>query len=127
MQTILNTMKTGTAKEKLAVISDLVSILGVSLASIFGGLFAIGATSQGSNLRYSEIFFAVIASLISLAGFLLSIAFFILLLLKISKLESPSPIFKKLVIVAIWLVFISLFMIAMTYYYLMITSVVYTK
>jgi hypothetical protein len=49
MQSIQN-IKSGTGKERLAIVSDIVSVLGVSIATILGGTFVLNEKLNVENI-----------------------------------------------------------------------------
>ena len=96
MQSIFDTLKTGTAKERLAVVSDIVSILGVSLATVLGGALALNAKLDVENIAG-----VLISGLLSLAGVLVVVALFLAVSSWLSlHLPANSPI-RRLILIAL--------------------------
>ena len=62
MRSIADALKTGDTRTRLAVVADLVSILGVSLATVVGGGFALNG-----RLDVASVVGLTITSLLSLA------------------------------------------------------------
>lgn len=118
MRSIVDTLKAGSGKERLAVISDIVSILGVSLATVLGGAFALKA-----KLDVENILGVVISGLLSVAGALVVIALFLGVASRIgSRFSANSPI-RKLLICSLWLLFSGFFVYAVYFSYIVLTSI----
>jgi hypothetical protein len=116
MQTILQALRSGNAKERLAVIADLTSIVGVSVASIVGGFFALAGTTNLS----SEISQAIVFSLFCLAIAVLVLAVFLTFLTYLSGIQFKTPLVRPLLYISSWLLMIALTLIASLYYSSMI-------
>ncbi len=117
MQTIWNALKTGTAKERLAIIADLVSIAGVSIASVAGGIFAVSQAAGTSELNFNHIGVATVIGLLSLA---VAVLFLALLLVVLAWLRSWQPRVagvRTLVSIAVWLSLGALIVVASWAYY----------
>ena len=63
MQSIIDALKNGDAKARLVIVADIVSILGVSLATAVGGSFALSG-----KLDLENIVGVSASALLSLAG-----------------------------------------------------------
>ena len=66
MKSILEVFTQGNTKEKLAVIADLTTIAGISIATIIAGLLTLVAKTD--KLDVGNLFGVVIISLLGLAG-----------------------------------------------------------
>ncbi len=122
MQSIINTLKTGTGKERLAVVSDIVSIFGVSIVTILGGAFALNA-----KLGIENILGLIIAGLLSLAGSLVVIALFLGATSYLQNRLLSNPNIRKLLLGALWLLFAVLCIYAAYFSYSVITSVNFVR
>lgn len=120
MKTVFEALRTGNAKERLAVAADITSIAGVSFASIIGGLFAIGGTT--GKLYVGNLVFVVLSSLATLAVACGAIAIFIILLTKAAGPWKAPPGVQPLVITAMWLIFLCLVLSSSFVYYEFISS-----
>jgi hypothetical protein len=122
MQTIWQSLKTGTAKERLAIVADLVSIAGVSIASVAGGVFAITQAAGTDSLNLYQIGAATVIGLLSLAGGVLLLA---LLLVVFAWLRTWQPRIagvRVLVLTAVWLCLGALLVVATWAYYDLFSS-----
>lgn len=117
MQSIIQVLKNGTGRERLAIVSDIVSILGISLAAVVGG-----ALSLTTNLYVGNVIGAASISLFSLAGAALVLVGFLAvsdwLLLKYSSNKVYVFLFKF----ALWASFAALFLFAIFVWYDLISS-----
>lgn len=105
MKTIFESLMSGNAKEKLAVIADIISIAGVSLVTITGSMLTLAARTE--KLDVGNLVGVTILSLIGLALFCCYIAVFIWGLTTIfSKPWGTPPGVQFLGKCAFWLVFI---------------------
>lgn len=122
MQSIFDILKTGTGKERLAVIADIVSILGVSLATVLGGAFALNA-----NIDVENLMGVLIGGLLSLAGASAVVALFLATSSWLGlHLSANSPI-RRLMLIALWLVFGALFLYAAYFAYAVLSSIRFVK
>ncbi|MFJ1216957.1 hypothetical protein ACVSUH_14010 [Yersinia enterocolitica] len=120
MKTILEAWTKGNAKEKLAVIADLATIMGLSIASITAGLFTLVARTD--KLDVGNLFGVVISSLLGLAVVCCFVAGFIWVVAQISKPWGAPRGVQSLVKCAIWLSAICMFLIAIFTFYEIISS-----
>ena len=122
MRSIIDTLKNGTGKERLSVVSDIVTILGVSMATILGGAFALN-----EKIDVENVLGFVILGLLSLAGALVVVAFF---LGGASWLQARLPVnslIRNLLLSALWLVFFTLCIYAAYFAYAVLTSVQFVR
>ncbi|WP_267095268.1 hypothetical protein [Xanthomonas sacchari] len=117
MRTIWQAMKDGTAKERLAICADLVSIAGISIASVAGGIFAITHAVGVAPLDLSQIAVASVVGLLSLAGAVLFLAIFLTVLSRLRSWQPQIPGVCLLVISAVWLCVLALVIVAAWVYY----------
>jgi hypothetical protein len=122
MQSIFDTLKNGTGKERLAVISDIVSILGVSLATVLGGAFALNA-----NLDVENIMGVLIGGLLSLAGASAVVALFLAASSWLGVHLPANSSIRPLMFIALWLVFGALFLYAAYFAYAVLSSVRFVR
>ena len=122
MQTIFDTLKAGTGKEKLAVVADIVSILGVSLATALGGAFALNAKLDVENITG-----VLIGGLLSLAGTSVVVALFLAASSWLGLHLPANSTVRRLMLIALWLVFAALFLLAVFLAYTILTSVRFVK
>ena len=120
MKTIFEALTRGNAKEKLAVIADLTTIAGISIATITAGLLALVAKTN--NLNVGNLFGAVIISLFGLAVVCCFFAGFIWVATQISKPWGAPRGVQSLVKTSVWLIFICMFLMAIFTIYGIITS-----
>lgn len=83
MKTILEALTKGNAKEKLAIIADLATIVGISIATVTASLLALVARTD--KLDVGNLFGSVIISLFGLAVICCFVAGFIWVVTQISK------------------------------------------
>jgi hypothetical protein len=122
MQTIWQALKTGTAKERLAIIADLVSIAGVSIASVAGGIFAITQAAGTATLNFNHIGVATVIGLLSLAGAVLLLAFLLVILAWLRSWQPRVAGVRALVLIAVWLCLGALIVVASWAFYDLFTS-----
>ncbi|MDT7309074.1 hypothetical protein [Citrobacter freundii] len=115
MTTILKTLRYGPNKERLAVIADLMSVIGVSGTTVIGGGLAFYATNQKINVN--NLVGVAIFSLIGLAVLCCLIAGFILVVALMSKPWKTPPFFKLLIKSAICIVYLCLVLLAVIFFY----------
>jgi len=121
MKTIFEALKNGDGKERLAIIADITSLVGVSVASVAGGLLAIG--TQTTNLNVIDIFGVTISSLIGLVFLCLFLMTFIWILSKLSGPWSTPPGVKFLAKCVIWILFILTILFGVAFFYSFVTTV----
>lgn len=120
MKSILEAFTQGNAKEKLAVIADLTTIAGISIATIIAGLLTLVAKTD--KLDIGNLFGVVIISLLGLAGVCCFVALFIWVITQISKPWGAPRGVQSLVKCAIFLIFICMFLLAVFTFYGIISS-----
>jgi len=120
MKSILEALTQGNAKEKLAVIADLTTIAGISIATITAGLLTLLAKSD--NIDVGNLFGVVIISLLGLAGVCFFVALFIWIVTQISKPWGAPRGVQSLVKCAIFLIFLCMFLLAIFTFYGIISS-----
>ncbi|WP_193162027.1 hypothetical protein [Enterobacter ludwigii] len=120
MKSILEAFTQGNAKEKLAVIADLTTIAGISVATIIAGLLTLVAKTD--KLDVGNLFGVVIISLLGLAGVCCFMALFIWVATQISKPWGAPRGVQSLVKCAIFLIFICMFLLAVFTFYGIISS-----
>ena len=120
MKSILEAFTQGNAKEKLAVIADLTTIAGISIATIIAGLLTLVAKTD--KLDIGNLFGVVIISLLGLAGVCCFVAFSIWVVTQISKPWGAPRGVQSLVKCAIFLIFICMFLLAVFTFYGIISS-----
>lgn len=120
MKSILEAFTQGNAKEKLAVIADLTTIAGISVATIIAGLLTLVAKTD--KLDVGNLFGVVIISLLGLAGVCCFMALFIWVVTQISKPWGAPRGVQSLVKCAIFLIFICMFLLVVFTFYGIISS-----
>ncbi|MER5113072.1 hypothetical protein [Serratia marcescens] len=120
MKSILAALRQGNAKEKLAVIADLTTIAGISIATITAGLLTLVAKTD--KVDVGNLFGVIIISLLGLAGVCCFVALFILIVIKVSKPWGAPRGVQSLVKCAIYLIFICIFLLATFTFYGFISS-----
>lgn len=122
MQSILNMLKTGSGKERLAVIADIMSIVGISLATALGGAFALNAKLNAQNT------IAVLAGgLLFLAVIVVVLVIFLIVSSWISQVWASNLFIGKLLQLSAWLAFAALFLCAIYLSYLALSSIQFFK
>jgi hypothetical protein len=122
MQTIFQTLRSGNARDRLAVIADITTSVGVSVASIVGGLLALTGTTSLASYEIYAVVTAIIFSLFCLAIAVIIWAGFLILLAYISGLQFKTPHVRSLLYFSLWLVISALTLIASLYYLSMISQ-----
>ena len=120
MKSILEVFTQGNTKEKLAVIADLTTIAGISIATIIAGLLTLVAKTD--KLDVGNLFGVVIISLLGLAGVCCFVALFIWVITQMSKPWGTPRGVQPLVKCAISLIFICMFLVAVFTFYEFISS-----
>ena len=103
MQSIASALKTGDAKTRLGIVADIVSILGVSLATVIGGSFAIAGSLDVPNILGTTII-----ALLCLAGACLVILLYLAGSNWIQEKFATKPSAKVLLSIALWSTFLAL-------------------
>ncbi|MCG2583065.1 hypothetical protein [Massilia sp. TS11] len=122
MQSIINALRSGTGKDRLAVVSDIVSILGVSAVTILGGAFALNA-----KLDVENILGAVILGLLSFAGALVVVALFLSSANWLERRFQSGSSVGKLLLSALWLLFAALFVYSTYFGFVVLSSMRFVK
>jgi len=122
MQSVIDTLKSGNSRERLAVVADILSILGVSLAAVVGGILTLS-----TSLRVANVIGAAISSLLSLAGAALVLVACLATSAWLSRKFAFNPLFRSLVHFSLWAVFASLFLLAAFIAYEFFSSVRFTQ
>ena len=112
MKSIWQALSEGDAKTRLAVVADLVSIVGVSVASVVAAMFATNST-----LIWSQVFGFIFIGLLSLAGALLVLVGFMVVSFYIGTRLKDHRAVRGLLLVAWWLAFAALFLLVALYTY----------
>ena len=117
MQSIIDALKNGDAKARLAIVADIVSILGVSLATVVGGSLALSG-----KLDVENIVGVSASALLSLAGVSLVLLAFLASSSWIRRRISGNPIALGLLQFSLWAVFGALFLLAAFLSYEILTN-----
>lgn len=107
MNDIISTLKSGAARERLAVIADIFGIGGISLAAVVGGLMALP-----TSIRVPELVGAVVYSLLCLALALCGVAFVIVAVQWMWSRFASHPLVRNMVVAAAISVTLALFITA---------------
>lgn len=108
MKTILEALRKGNAKEKLAVIADLTTIAGVSIATILASMVTL--VTMTSELYLKNVFGVIIITIMGLIVICLLVAFFIFIMAEMSQPWRTPRGFQPLIKCTVWLIFICLFL-----------------
>jgi hypothetical protein len=122
MQSIIDALKNGDAKARLAIVADIVSILGVSLATLVGGSFALSG-----KLDVENIVGVSASALLSLAGASLVVLAFLASSSWLRRRISGNPIALGLLQFSLWDVFGALFLLAAFFSYEILTNMRYVS
>ena len=117
MQSIIDALKNGDAKARLAIVADIVSILGVSLATVVGGSLALSG-----KLDVENIVGVSASALLSLAGASLVLLAFLASSSWIRRRISGNHIALGLLQFSLWAVFGALFLLAAFLSYEILTN-----
>jgi hypothetical protein len=112
MRTIIDALRTGTAKERLAITADIVSILGVSFATVIGGSFALSGRIDIENLVGTFV-----GGLFALAGASMVVVVFLATSSWLRHKLAGNAMYFALLQFSLWSVFIGLFLIASFFSY----------
>jgi hypothetical protein len=107
MQSVIEALKNGDARVRLAIVADVVSILGVSLATVVGGSFALSG-----KLAVENIVGILIGALLSLAAASLVVLGFLALSARMRQRFANNPIALRVLHFSLWSVFSALFLTA---------------
>lgn len=120
MKTIFETLAKGDGKEKLAVIADIATLAGVSVATVIAGILTLVAGA--GKINAGNLLGVTILSLFGLALVCCLVAGFIWVVVAFSKpWKAPSGV-QKLVMCAIWLLFIIIILFTVSFFYSLISS-----
>ena len=120
MKTILATLAKGNAKDRLAVIADIATLAGVSVATVTAGVLTLVAGT--GKLNVENFFGATILSLTGLAVGCCLVAGFIWVIVQLSKPWGAPRGVQSLVMCAVWLMFIIIVLFAVKFFYSLISS-----
>lgn len=112
MRSIIQTLREGTYRDRLAIVADVFSILGVTLATVVGSLLSLD-----SSLNMGSVMMAIVISLLSLAGGAVVLVGFMEVSGWISNKCSSNGLYKLLFQFSIWALFVSLFILATFIWY----------
>lgn len=112
MRTIIEALRTGNARERLAIVADVLSIVGISLATVVGGGFALGGTLDVEN-----VVGVVVISLLSLAGASLVLLAFLSASSVLRSRLAANPTGRFFLQLSLWSVFSALFVVAAFFAY----------
>lgn len=121
MRSIIEALKNGDAKERLAVIADIASLVGLSVASVAGGVLAFAANNNRLNVE--NVLGISILTLAGLAGLCCIVMLFIWLLSAFSKPWSTPPGIKPLVKCVVWIGFIIAMLWSIGFMYALLSSI----
>lgn len=107
MQSIIEALRIGDAKARLAIVADIVSILGVSLATVVGGSFALSG-----KLHIENIVAVSAIALLSLAGASFVVLAFLASSSWLRRRFTGNLIALGLLQFSLWAVFAALFLLA---------------
>ncbi|WP_152606707.1 hypothetical protein [Aquabacterium sp. NJ1] len=122
MQSILSALKTGDAKTRLGIVADVVSILGVSLATVIGGSFAIAGSLDVLNILGTAII-----ALLCLAGACAVILLYLAGSNLIQEKFATQPAAKTLLSIALWSTFAALVLASSFISYEILSSMQFVK
>lgn len=120
MKTVIEVLAKGNGKDRLAVIADIATLAGVSVATVTAGVLTLAAGP--GKLDVGNLFGATILSLIGLALGCCLIAGFIWIIVKLSVPWAVPPVIQKLLMCAIWLAFIIIVLYSIAFFYTLISS-----
>lgn len=120
MKTILSVLAKGDAKDRLAVIADIATLAGVSVATVTAGVLTLAAGA--GKLDVGNLFGVIILSLFGLAVGCCLIAGFIWFIVQLSKPWGAPPGIQGLLRCAAWLIFIIVILYAVFFFYSLISS-----
>lgn len=122
MKTIIDVLREGNAKDRLAIIADITSIIGVSVASVVGGLLAI--TARFTNLNSEAIIGTTIFTLIAMIILIVLIIGFIYMNTYLSRPWERAPFgVRPLAKVGAWLLFAVVMIGSVAFFYTIITTI----
>ena len=118
MQEILEVLKNGTRKEQLSIVADIVTILGVSLATVLGGAFVFNAKNNLDSIVgvLTVVIFSVVGTCITVAAFMVTSAW-------LGQKLQGDPFICRLLQIALWLMFGLIFIYAAFLAYTLLSSI----
>jgi uncharacterized membrane protein YqjE len=122
VRTVWEALRDGNAKERLAVIADLVSIVGVSLVGAIAAMFAV----EG-KLDTSAFFGMAILGLLSISGGAVVLALFFVVSFYIGAIFEEYKTFRLLLLFALWSAFAALTLWAGYYTYEILTHTTFIR
>jgi len=134
MKSVIKALKEGDAKERLAVIADIATLAGVSLATFSGGILALASSTE--NLSFRTAVGSGVIAFIGLAVVLLITVLFIWVIsfatkesIKLTDESDPSK--SKLISILTagfcWCMYIAFQLIAIYYCYYKITLLIHSE
>lgn len=123
MKTIIQAIKNGDAKERLAIAADIATLAGVSLATVGAGILTVSA--RATNMNAEAIVGVTIFTLIALVFFCLVIIIFIWIYSEYSKNQLSHPIINFLLKFILWILFTIALLYSVALYYSFIESMIF--
>ncbi|WP_313680839.1 hypothetical protein [Pseudescherichia sp.] len=120
MKTILAVLAKGDAKDRLAVIADIATLAGVSVATVTAGVLTLVAGA--GKVDVENLLGAIIFSLFGLAIGCCIVAAFIWVVVQLSKPWKAPRGVQSLLICAAWLIFFIIVLYAVSFFYSLISS-----
>lgn len=118
MQSIIEVLRFGSGRDRLAVVADILSIFGVSIAAVVGGVLTLSTT-----LSVGNVIAAAAISLVSLAGITLVLIVFF----AASGWVSRNSSYARLLRLALWATFAALLLFAIFAWYEFMSSVRFSR
>ncbi len=115
MRSIWEALKIGSAKERLAITADLVSIIGVSIASVVATLFATRTAIDATAVVAS-----IVIGLLCLSGATVVLAAWMVVSFYITNIFHEHKSFCSALQFALWSAFAALFILAAYYAFLLL-------
>ncbi len=122
MQSVIEALKAGDAKTRLAIAADIVSILGVSLATVVGGTFALNRKLNVANILGTSVM-----ALLALAGASLVVLIFLSCSSWLRHRFFENAVALRLLQLALWSVFGALFLLSVFGSYEFLSSVQFVQ
>lgn len=122
MQSIIQVFREGSVRDQLALAADILSILGVSLAAVVGG-----ALTLSTRLNVGNTVFALMVSLLVLAGAAVVLVGFLAASSWLSDKSSFNGIHLGLLQFSVWACFAALFLLVAFGWYDFMSSFSFSK
>jgi hypothetical protein len=122
---ILDTLRSGTPRERLATASDIASLVGVSVASIAGGLVALTGSFNNSYNDVVSVLFAAVFALVTMGAFALAIAWGLALhtLTRSSEaIASQARLVHPLALTTVWAFLLAIVIVAAVYWHALLIA-----